>query len=234
MTENENEGAIATIPSAGELMAQPGKYATDVAVADVAGSGGFMGYIQLMSSNSECVKRGQFPLGHFSYTKGKNNHDLGESFQFLVFGWRPRAINFNDNISVFDTEHPEFKALVAKADLPGLNGAAYGMEFLIGIPDVKELALFHFGNKSSRNEAPALKAILTKQIESGNYLMAKVKAEIAENKKKGYLWHVPVVTATDSAVSWFPDVELLKKVLNDFNNPPAITQEITEGDTRDR
>ena len=93
----------------------------------------------------------------------------------------------------------------------------FGPEFLVYLPAAKEFATLFCGSKSSRREAPALNALLTKP--------ATLKSRLAETKK--HKWQTMAITNCSTPFD-LPDLEKLKAVVEKFNNPPATTVEVAE------
>ncbi len=103
------------ISKPGDLV-QTSKYATTEIVASMQSTTEYLPYIQLMGSMSSLVKKGQFPIGHFACFKGKDPIDLGDKFDGVVLGLRPKAMEFGEDlISVYNPENPEFKRIQAAA-----------------------------------------------------------------------------------------------------------------------
>lgn len=224
------------IPTPGQLQVSESKFATSDALVAVSGSS-YLPYVILGYGTTKQVQEGKVQLGHYGLVKGASAIDLGTKFQLVCFGWRPRAIDFSNNVSVFDPNHPEFTRFVseAKAAPKGqASGYAYGAEYLVYVlGDVKELALFMFGNKSLRIASPSLSALLSKQDKEGQYLVVDVGTTLVDNSNN-QKFTAPVITQSESMLTDFPDQGTLAKVLEEFNNPPAITQETVEEDSRER
>jgi hypothetical protein len=205
------------------------KYATPNAVAEMQSGSGFLPYIQLMGSSSNIVKQGKFPVGHFSLVKGKEHIDLGDTFDAIVLGMRPRAIDFSDFLSVFNPENPEFQRI---KDSTG-QGFAWGMEYLLYMQDFDEMACYLFGNPSHRNETPNVIAIFEEQREKNDYILTQFESYLLPPNKKGHSWHVPQVTKSESAITKMVGIEKLQPIREKFNNPVETEVETVEEDSRD-
>lgn len=204
------------------LMQEQGKskHATEKALSTVTKVGNYLPYIQLHGSNSKIVKRGQFKMGNFALTKSKVNHDLGDSFITFAISWRPKAMQYKPTVlSVFDIESAQFKAIEAKDGQKDSN-CGFGAEFLLWLPEHKELATLFLGNATGRNEAPNLISSVGSACRIGSVLI--------ENKK--YEWHGAKVFPYDLPVNVWPDGDFLAEELKKFNNPPASTTDVAEKD----
>ena len=202
------------------LASSQSKYATTTALSEVTKVGDWLPYVQLMSGNSIQVKKGEFPMGHFALCKNRQLLDLGASFVCYLLAWRPKAMQFSPKVlSFFDTESKEFKDIQERSK--GKNaGCGYGPEFLVWLPEYKELATYLLGNKTGRNESPQLIAL----IEDGTF-KCKQEAHLIEDGE--YAWHGPKTLPYDLDIE-LPPMSLLAKELQKFNNPPAAQEEVAE------
>ena len=208
------------------LAANPSKFATDVALATVSSSG-YLPYIQLFGANSQEVKRGEFPMGHFGLNKGKDNRiDLGDEFVGFFLSWRPKAMVYKPEVlSFFDPSAEAFKKIQAEADEPNSN-KGFGAEFLVWLPQHKEFATYFLGNKTGRNEAPNLIGPMT---DTQGPLACIQKAKLIETAR--YSWHGPSTLPFDLDIDPMPEVGALANQLEKFNNPPVAVKEVdTEED----
>lgn len=211
-----------------ELVA-PSKYATSDAVAEMQSGSGFLPYIQLMGSSSNIVKQGKFPVGHFSLVKGKDHVDLGDTFDAVILGMRPRAIDFTDFLSVYNPANPEFQRIKSQQG----QGYAWGMEYLLYMQDFDELACYLFGNPSHRNETPNVVALFEEQNAANEYVLAQFNSFLLPPNKKGHSWHVPQVSKSEASLTKMVSMEKLEPVREKFNNPVETEIETVEEDDRD-
>jgi len=180
-------------------------------------SGDYLPRLQLMTANSDVCKGGKFPINHYALIRDQNFQDLGEAVDILVISWRPKALEIGENvISVFKMEHAEFQRIQAKSAEQN-SGCMYGPEFLIWIPAVKEFSTFFCGSKSSRREAPGIRALMAKA--------ATLKSRYVETKK--FKWYTPAVIPCSTPFD-APDLVKLKEVVDKFNNPPETTVEVAD------
>jgi len=195
------------------------KYSDDI-FASTTKSGDYLPRLQLLTSASEKCKSGEFPINHYAVIRDQIFDDLGEAVDILVVTWRPKALEIGDEvISVFKPEHPEFKRIQDKSGEQD-SGCMYGPEFLVYIPAKKVFATFFCGSKSSRREAPAIKALLTKA--------ATLKSKKIETKR--YTWFAPAVVGCSTPFET-PNIEDLKKAVEKFNNPPETVIETVDETT---
>ena len=179
--------------------------------------------VQLMTSNSKPCKSGEFPMNHYALVRGKNFTDLTESVNVLVIAWRPKALDMSDGVvSFFDPEHKEFQRIEEMSEQPD-SGCMYGPEFLVYIPSVEEYGTFFMGSKSARNESPAIKALLGKA--------ATLQVQHITTAK--YDWYSPQVIPCTTPFD-IPDIEDIKTIASEFNNPPETEVETAEETGRER
>lgn len=185
---------------------------------DIASKAGdYLPRLQLLTSNSEKCKDGSFPVNHYALVNGSNLTDLGDSVDVLVITWRPKAIEMGDEIiTVYDPTDAEFERIQVKSDEKD-SGCMFGIEFLVWCAGAKQFATFFMGGKSSRREAPNVKALLRKA--------ATLKSHLIEGKK--YKWQSPCVTVCSTLFDP-PSLEALKKEVDKFNNPPANVVEAAD------
>lgn len=221
-----NELIPASADEVQSLLAQTeSKYADETALAEVTKVGDWLPYIQLMGGNSLEVKRGEFPLGHFCLRKGKQMIDLGSEFVCYLLSWRPKAMQFAPKVlSFFDVESEEFKDIQQRSDQPN-SGCGFGPEFLVWLPEAKEFATYFLGNKTGRNEAPNLVAL----IKDGTRLCKQV-AHLIETSD--YAWHGPRTVPYDLEIE-LPPIADIKREVEKFNNPPAAQEEVAEENDAD-
>ena len=200
----ENKNALIPAEIAGGLA----KYSDDV-FANTSKSGDYLQRLQLMTANSAKCKKNEFPINHYALIRDQNHDDLGETVDVLVVTWRPKALDMNDGvISVFKPDAPEFIRIQEKSAEKD-SGCMYGPEFLVYIPAKEAFATFFCGSKSSRREAPAIKALMTKAATLGSKFV----------ETKSYSWQTPTVVACSTPFE-LPDMSELKKNVDKFNNPP--------------
>jgi hypothetical protein len=184
----------------------------------VAKGGDFLPRLQLMISQSQPCKDGSFPVNHYALVEGQQNTDLGDAVDILPICWRPKALKIDGEsvLTFYDPAAVEFKDIQAQSAETD-SGCMYGPEFLVWIPSVKKLATFFFGSKSSRREAPNLRARLQQA--------ATAKSKKIETTK--YTWFAPVITGCSTPIEPPPpdQMEGIKEEVAKFNNPPKSNVE---------
>lgn len=206
-----------------EMIKQQGqnKYATEKALSTVTKVGSFLPYLQL-HGNSKLVKQKKMPMGNFALVKNKVHSDIGDSFVAFVVAWRPKAMQYKPTVlSVYDTESAQFKTIEAKADTKD-SGCGFGAEFLLWLPEHKELVTLFLGNKTGRNEAPNLIGAVG--------TACRIGAVLIEDKKQDRDWHGAKMFPYDLSINVWPEGEFLADELKKFNNPPAATADVSEKD----
>jgi len=197
------------------------RYASDAEFIKISGAGPFP-RIQLMGSNSDIVKKGEFPMGHYALVVGRNYNDIGSEVTAIVLGWRPKAMDFDENIECFNPSASDFQAIKNKAETVKGPGCGFGPEFLFWLPDHKILTTYFCGNVTARNEAKIIHGFI------GKSCLLCVK--YIEGKK--YSWHGPEVKACEVDVT-MPDMVKLKEAFQLFSNPPEKELIEKEDDDRD-
>lgn len=191
----------------------------------VTSSGDFLPRIQLMTAGSAQCKSGEFPINHYAVVDNQVMNDVGKDVDVLVLDWRPKAVQFDDEIIVvYDTELPMFKQIQEKSGQKD-SGCMFGPEFLLYLPNTNEFVTFFMGSKSARREAPALNAHLHKAAT----LMAK-KIETSK-----YTWYAPQVVACTTPFDIPEEAEVLSHV-EKFRNPvnSELEEAESESSTRER
>jgi hypothetical protein len=186
---------------------------------DLATASSFLPRLQLMTSSTELVKMGKFPINHFAMIAGQLVVDVGVTVDVLALAWRPKAMVTKDAvISVFDPTDPKFKETVALADVKD-SGAMYGPEYLLWVPSQERFVTFFMCNKSLRREAPILYALLQ--------AMKRATLNVKEAKNAQYKWMTVSVTEC-SANFTTPAIEEAAAVVKDFLNPPKQVIEVAD------
>jgi len=184
-------------------------------------TGDWLPRLLLMTANSEKVKSAAFPMNHYALINGQNMRDIGTTVDILIIAWRAKAIEMGaEVITIFDTKNPAFQRIQDRADEKD-SGCMFGPEYLVYVPATKEFATFFMGSKSSRREAPGVKA---RMFKSGT-----LKSQLVKTKK--YQWQVPMCVPCSTAFE-MPDSDEIKVQAEKFLNPPA--QVIEKVDAADK
>ena len=181
-----------------------------------ASSTTFLPRLQLMTSNSEKCKTGEFPTNHYAMIQDQKFDDLGPNIDILLVTWRPKALEVGDDgvISVFDPNNAEFQRIQDRSMNETNSGCMFGPEFLCWIPSVSRFATFFMGTKSSRREAGNVKARLKKAATLGS---TKI-----ETKK--FTWFAPQVSDCSTPFD-MPGKDDMLAAVEQFNNPPVSDME---------
>ena len=129
----------------------------------VASSGSFIPRLQLMTSNSEKCKSGDFQINHYARVHDSDFRDLGKDVDILIVGFRPFALETTpegDIVTLYDFEDENFKRIQVEADKPGMNGCMYGPQFLVWVASEQEFMTFLMGSKTARRASPSVKALM--------------------------------------------------------------------------
>jgi hypothetical protein len=188
-------------------------------------SGTYLPRLQLMTSQSEKCKKGDFPINHYALINDQHYTDLGGEVDVLVIAFRPKAIEIGDEIiAVFDVEDPVYAEIAAKSELKD-SGCMYGVEYLVWIPEQHQFATFFMGTKSSRREA----ANMHPRLQKGATLTAK----LIDPPNSKHSWYAPQVLKNQSPITEIPDEAAILEELERFKNPPKSEVEKAESSADD-
>lgn len=188
----------------------PQKYSDETFDAAASGSS-FLPRLQLMTSNSEKCKTGEFPTNHYALVSDQKHDDLGKNVDVLLLVWRPKALDTGGDvvISVYDVDSEEFARIQDRSLNVQNSNCMFGPEFLVWIPSIQKFATFFCGTKSSRREAGNIKALLKKP--------ATLTSQKCSNKS--FTWFAPQVSACSTPFD-LPQQDKLVAAVEQFNNPP--------------
>jgi len=178
--------------------------------------------VQLYGSNSEEVKEGQVPMGTFGLVRGQEITSMGNTFDCLIVGWRPKALCLSGDsfILSYDVESELFKKIVLDSNSMDKNvsrGNMYGPEYLLWLPDHNVFSPYHLSNKSSRYVASQFHKRLGQS--------ATITATLIKNKD--FSWHAP--TCCDCSVPVQPPIpEEMHEAYNKFVNPNSSELELAD------
>ena len=183
----------------------------DLAVFNGLVEGSSFKRFQLMGSNSDIVKQGKFPMGHFAIVDGQEMDDVGDSVDCVIVDWRPKAMRIGEEMVVIhDAEDEEFKKIIAESDVQD-SGCMYGPEFLLWLPE-KGFVPYFLNNKSARYEAKAMFSLLGKA--------ATIKSVLVKGQK--YSWHAPKVKPCTVPFDNMPTEDEFNAELEIFRNPDKV------------
>lgn len=185
-------------------------------------SNAYLDRIQLMTSNSEVCKAGEFPVNHYALIVGQSHKDIGKELDAIILAWRPKAVEFGDNpVTIYDPESDAFIEIAERSAEKDSN-CMYGIEFLLWLPNIGEgkFATFFAGSKSARKEAENIK-----QFTGHGVTFISKKIETAK-----YTWFIATVREC-SSITNVPTSEQYLPVVEAFNNPPENQVEAAPADS---
>lgn len=194
----------------------------------------FLPQIRVYGSESNIVKRGKFPIGHFGlYFSAEKVVDLGEQFDCLIVDWRPRASIVTGDTPIsffgkFNNDNPEgekwsfsneFREIKEKA-MAKAKGYLCGLEYLVWIPSVEKFGLFLMGNPTLRRESPNVKALTRKAC--------TLKIKFIEPTGSSYSWHGATAFQCNTPFD-VPDLEVINSEIEKFRDPKDSDVEFDDG-----
>lgn len=181
---------------------------------------GFLPRLQLMTSNSEECKKGNFPINNFALIQDQSYQDIGKEVDIVVLSLRSKAMEFGDEVNVcYDPQLDadgnatgEFARIQQLAEAGG-QGAMYGVEYLVWIPAQDKFATFFLGTASLRRESGKLRALLLKA--------ASLRPKLIETKKYKW-WSVDILSCSTPLEA--PSIARAEKEIAAFLNPKVAPQ----------
>lgn len=174
----ENENELATLPESFPV----GQFVQEEDF-DAMVRPSFLPRIQLCGGNSDIVKEGKIPVGHYALIRNADDFvDLGLEIVVVPLTYRFAAMRFGGEKveQFFNPKSDDFKAVQAESEEKD-SQCAYGPQFLVWIPSVKEFATWLLGSKSARPEARKVKVLMMRP--------AMLRGKLVANDR--YKWHVP-------------------------------------------
>jgi len=182
----------------------------------------FLPRLQLMTSNSEKCKKGEFPVNNYALVEGSAFKDVGKTVDAIVFAWRPKALEIDDEIiTIYKIEDSEFERIKDRADNEKDSGCMWGFEFLLWLGELQKFCTFFCGSKSARKEAPNVKSHMNGAI--------TLRSKLIETKK--YSWQGIDVVSCSTPMP-MPTKVALEAELDKFNNPPKPDSEKVQDEGR--
>jgi len=195
----------------------------DAAFKATTSSKSYLSRLQLMTSNSEKCKSGEFPINHWARVADSDHRDLGENVDILIVAWRPLAIENTPEgefLSCYDPESEEFARIQKIADKPGLNGCMYGPQFLVWVPSQEEFMSMLCGSKTARRASTSVKALMQN---AGTLGSQKIEG-------KDFTWFGMTCQACTTPFE-MPSEEECRAVMTEFANPPEPEiEKVKEGE----
>ena len=177
---------------------------------DAAAGSAYLPYVNLMTGQSEECKQAKFPVNHFALHGSGDPDDLGTEIDLLPISWRPKAMDISGKVMIvsYDQDSAEFKGIVTRSAVAN-SKCMYGIEFLVWVPKRSKFATFYFSSKSSRKEAPGMRARLGKAC--------TLKPKMCQSPE--HTWFV--ATVFDCNVPFdLPVMDDVRAEVEKFNNPP--------------
>ena len=183
---------------------------------------GFMASLRLLTSQSNQVKAGKFPVNHYGLFRGGDPEDLGLEVDAIVLTWRAKAFDMSDTDAintVYDPKTPEWIDIVRRSKIKD-SGCSYGPEYLLYIPSLDVYATFFASSISARNEAKNVNNFLPV---GGVTKSATFHSRFIEAKK--YSWQLFQIRQCPNDL-FVPDADAYLKAFKDFMNPEAEKKEL--------
>lgn len=218
--------AVATMPNIAALQASS-DYGEVKDFAGLAGPGmNFLPRLQLFTSNSDEVKRGNIGVATYGLVTGKDQlKPLGKTVLVVPLAWRAKAMTVKDvekPLAYHKPQSPEFKAIRAKADADSNSGNMYGPEYLMWIPG-EGYVTFFMGSKTARNAATPVRALLPKP--NGSLRAGILNSVFIE--AKGFSWHGPTISPSDQSFEGPPPETVLETITNFLNPVDSVPEDST-------
>lgn len=202
------------------------------AAKEVAGSS-FLPYLTLGSGMSKFVNKrpAQLTVGGIGLVSGDNCTNLGETIVALVLGVRSTAFDYSvePTVRCYDGKSATYQSIKERSEVKDSN-CSYGPEFLLWLPNQKTFAVFHYGSKTTRNDATRVISLMeanggvvpltlsSRPIDNGQYNWFGMSAE---------LYKVEIDPAN------MPTAEKVQVEYNRFLNPSAATESVVESTPAD-
>lgn len=173
--------------------------------------------LQLITSQSEKGKGGEFPLNHYALISGSEYEDLGKDVDVLVLAWRPLAIDFDDDMLMsFNPQHAKFQDIQRRANEAD-SACMYGPQYLLYIPEVKKYATLFLGSKTARQQGDSMMARM--------HGAATVTSTMIETKKYKYM---SILVKPCSTPFELPDKAEAYDEIRKFEDVPDVSAETVD------
>jgi len=177
----------------------------------IKSSNAYLDRLQLLTSNSELCKAGEFPVNNFALVVGQSHKDLGKEVDAIILAWRPKAVEFGETpVTIYDPQSDAFIS-IAERSADKDSSCMYGIEFLLWLPNVgdgKFVTMF-CGSKSARKEAQNIKMFTGHGV---TWISKKIQTA-------KFTWFVASVREC-SSITNVPTPDQYTPVVEAFNNPP--------------
>lgn len=222
--------------------------ATDEQLKELTKGTDFLQRVQLITKG-KYVDTGKIGPGRYGVPQpgGEEILDLGPEIDILTLAVRAKALDMQDRdaiIAVYDMNLPEFERIKTLAAGPD-SGCMWGPSFLVLERSTGNFYEFFMGNKSARQESGKLRPFLPLSREKAEAISEEPHGPIPCTLKcryiqrKGYGWHVPVVTKCSEPFTNLPSLDSIRVEVEKFaaakdNGIERVTEEETESSARAR
>lgn len=215
------------VPASLDALDELGPDKHSIAKANEMSSSNFLGYIKLITKNSNLVNDG-FPVNHWGFfaRSGDKPLDLGPKVDVLPLTWRPMALDTDLGAAFFDEDHPEYQRIREDADSKVQN-RMYGPQYLLWLPTLSKFATYFMGTPTARNESGSVTSNLRKAITLAS---RTIKSKPRPGKPQ-YVWQGPQVFSCNTPFESMPTLEEIKREKKRFDNPPASQVETDTDDS---
>jgi hypothetical protein len=211
---------------------------TEVAVAQdidrvMGNGGGFLGRLQLLTANSEPVKKGQVRANTWAYLGSDDEMiELGQNVDVAVLAVRPLALDITNSppVAVHDMAvvngQPTglFAEIMARSTNPTTKSKnMYGPQFLMYVPVIQKYAGYFMGSPTARNEANKVKVLLNNFATLGSKMI----------KSKDYEWAGPAISVC-SVKHDLPPIPELQEEIRKFMDFPKAQPAVVVAPERER
>lgn len=182
----------------------------------VAGNrGSFLPRLQLFTASSDEVKEGKIGVAVYGVVKGEDLIEVGKLVPVIPVAWRAKAMNLKADPpqAYHNQKSPEFIDF-QKRSADSNSGYVFGPEFLLWMGEPHGFVTMFFMNKTARNSAPDLRALLPGA--DGRLRVAVLGAKLIENED--YKWHGPTIMPSSQTIQ-LPSDDLLEMTVRTFLAP---------------
>ena len=192
---------------------------------DAMSSGGGFPRMSLCTANTQTVKDGEFPTNTYALTIGETVHELGKNVDVVVCAYRLTAIDTSEGFCCsHDSKSELFLDIQENSDTQGYGcGCIYGQEFLVWIPQHKTFATLLCGNKTARNMAGGIKALVGEVATFGSKKFESPK----------FSWFGMTVAPSNTAITEIPSDEDYTSTVDKFVNDKGVERELADTDDKE-
>lgn len=167
----------------------------------------FLPRLQLCGSSTKLAKEGRIPVNHYALVHSADSFDdMTKSVIVIPLRLRLKALDTSGDspLSYYNPEGPEFRRIYERSTVKN-SGCMAGPEFLIWIPDKERFATFYFSAPTARPESVNMKGRLG--------LACQLDSRMANSKKTGNTWALPIVKPYSSPVTMPNPAETEREII---------------------